>query len=131
MLNFRFWQNDEILKAFDIDDYERLDTLCAQALENPALPRYYRAQYEMFTAFIPGRDAKAHLEAPMRSIRDMEQLLDAEGRERAEVGHLKAQIEELMGCIVEERARVADTHVKFHSEEDLKLPALKSNPRSR
>lgn len=80
--------------------------MCAQALEDPALPRYYRAQYEMLTAFVPGRDAKAHLEASMRSIRDMEQLLAAEGRERWEVGDLKAQVEELMGCIVEERVRV-------------------------
>ncbi|KAI6859884.1 hypothetical protein KC323_g6434 [Hortaea werneckii] len=119
MLNFRFRQSDEILKAFDADDYERLGTLCAQALEDPALPRYYRAQYEMLTAFVPGRDAKAHLEASMRSIRDMEQLLAAEGRERWEVGDLKAQVEELMGYIVEERVRVADT------------PATRGNPRSR
>ncbi|KAI7277549.1 hypothetical protein KC345_g6545 [Hortaea werneckii] len=121
MLSFRFWQNNEILKAFDDDDYERLDTLCAQALENPALPRYYRAQYEMLTALVPGRDAKEHLEASMRSIHDMEQLLDAEGRERVEVRRLKARVEELMGCIVEERVRVADTHLAFDSEADLEI----------
>lgn len=80
--------------------------MCAQALEDLALPRYYRAQYEMLVAFVPGRDAKAHLEASMRSIRNMEQLLDAEGRERPEVGELKAQVKDLMGCIVEERVRV-------------------------
>ena len=96
----------QILSAFQNDDFPNLTTLCVQALDNPALPRYYRAQYEMFLAFVPGRNAKRHLERSLRTIVDMEELLVIEERGREEVVRLKAMVEDLMSSVVEETIQV-------------------------
>jgi len=60
----------------------------------------------MFLAFVPGRNARAHLQASLSTITDMERVLEMEDRQREEVVRLKARVEDLMGSVVEEKVQM-------------------------
>lgn len=58
----------------------------AEALSDPALPRYYRAEYHIINAWcVSDPEAVIHLRRARETLDDMVQVLQAEGRSREEI----------------------------------------------
>lgn len=47
--------NHQIDEAFDKDDYDKVDELCSQALDDPRLPALLRAKCEVLICFGKGK----------------------------------------------------------------------------
>jgi len=53
----------------------RIEELCVAALEDPFLPPYFRAKYEIYLAIVPGRNMENHLSSAEIMIERMKELM--------------------------------------------------------
>ena len=67
-------QHDHIVDLFDRDEWEELQPILDEALQNPRLPRYHRCKYHSVAALREGvtlEEAREHVALAKESIEDM------------------------------------------------------------
>lgn len=73
MANWRGFQLDRILEAFQAKDWPSLEEFAEAALADPFLPVFHRAQYELFMAYV--NRPMIRIDRALEHIQEMEHRL--------------------------------------------------------
>jgi len=95
-------------------DFASLAQKLREALSDPALPRYYRAEYHIINAWCV-REPELQLERARESLDDMVQVLQAEGQSQEQIDAHLLTLREML-AISEKRTKAkAERYVSLSS----------------
>ncbi|KAK5129864.1 hypothetical protein LTR08_002741 [Meristemomyces frigidus] len=95
----QYKQINDLFMTEEDTDWPQISRLIDQALRDPFLPRWHRAEFEIIRSWDAGYLAEEHIRRAKEAIEDMRQVLLAHGRNEAHIKDRLAPLNDMVAVM--------------------------------